>query len=291
MARRPRVLWLQGVTCNGDSHSFLNASEMPQILEKFHFVYHPLFETGYTLESIAKEYFDIDILVIEGGLLKKGFKRAGVESFELIERYASIAKQIVCAGNCASFGGISRKMDRNVTGAAFCEQEPTGLLASYSSKIINLPGCPIHPQWLVYALEMNRHGQTIELDEFRRPVELYGYTVHEGCTRNEYFEWKIDAKGFGVREGCLFYEHGCQGPFTHGSCNKILWGGVSSKTRAGMPCIGCTEPGFPSTNLFETKTLMSIPAKMPLGVPKRAYLTMTGIAKAFKIERLEKKKF
>ena len=289
--RKPKVLWLQGITCNGDSHSFLNAPEMPQLLEEFDFVHHPLFATGCSLESVVRETCDIDILVIEGGLLKRGFVRAGMESFELIERYASIAKKIVCAGNCASFGGISRKLDNRATGAIYCEQEPAGLLVSYASKIVNLPGCPIHPQWLVYVLQMIRHGKNIALDELHRPVEIYGYTVHEGCTRNEYFEWKIDAKGFGLKEGCLFYEQGCQAPFTHGSCNKTLWGGVNSKTRAGMPCIGCTEPDFPSTNLFETETLMSIPARMPLGVPKRAYLTMTGIAKAFKIERLEKKKF
>ena len=39
----------------------------------------------------------------------------------------------------------------------------------------------------------------------------------------------------------LFYEQGCRGPMTHSSCNKILWNEVSSKTRVGMPCIGCTE--------------------------------------------------
>jgi hydrogenase small subunit len=32
---------------------------------------------------------------------------------------------------------------------------------------------------------------------------------------------------------------------------------------------------------------MGIPAKMPLGIPMRAYLTVTGIAKSFKIKRLE----
>jgi len=288
---RLKLLWLQGIACNGDSHSFLNAPELPQLLEQFEFIHHPLFATDYSLSDLARETVDIDILVIEGGLLKQGLLRAGVESFELIGRYPAVARHIVCVGNCASFGGLSRRIDAAATGAIFCSEEPEGLLASFAPKIVNLPGCPIHPQWLVYVLQMFRHGREIPLDDFHRPVELYGYTVHEGCTRNEYFEWKIDARGFGLKEGCLFYEQGCQAPFTHGSCNRILWGGVGSKTRAGMPCIGCTEPDFPSTNLFRTETLMSIPAKMPLGVPKRAYLTMTGIAKAFRIERLEKKKF
>ncbi len=34
---------------------------------------------------------------------------------------------------------------------------------------------------------------------------------------------------------------------------------------------------------------MGIPSQMPLGISKRAYLTVTGVAKSFKIERLESK--
>ncbi len=31
-----------------------------------------------------------------------------------------------------------------------------------------------------------------------------GITVPQECVRNEYFEWKIDTKNFGEKEGCLF---------------------------------------------------------------------------------------
>jgi hydrogenase small subunit len=87
----------------------------------------------------------------------------------------------------------------------------------------------------------------------------------------------------------MFYEHGCQAPFTNGSCNKILWNEINSKTRAGHPCMGCTEPTFPKANLFFTKKNMGIPQNLPMGVNKRAYLTLAGITKAFTIERLENK--
>ena len=40
---------------------------------------------------------------------------------------------------------------------------------------------------------------------------------------------------------------------SHSSCNKILWNDINSKTRAGMPCIGCTEVDFPRNDMFETK--------------------------------------
>ncbi|MGK0255737.1 MAG: Ni,Fe-hydrogenase I small subunit, partial [Arcobacteraceae bacterium] len=128
----------------------------------------------------------------------------------------------------------------------------------------------------------------LKLDEYLRPKEYFAYTIHNGCTRNEYFEYKVDDHNFGKKEGCMFYDHGCQAPFTHGSCNKILWNEVNSKTRAGQPCMGCTEPDFPKSNLYETKKNMGIPAQLPLGVDKRTYLTLAGITKAFTINRLEK---
>jgi hydrogenase small subunit len=55
--------------------------------------------------------------------------------------------------------------------------------------------------------------------------------------------------------------------------------------------MGCTEPTFPKQNLFTTKKNMGIPHSLPLGVPKRAYLTLSGVTKAFKIDRLEKDLF
>ena len=58
-----------------------------------------------------------------------------------------------------------------------------------------------------------------------------------------------------------------------------------------MPCFGCTEKTFPKVGLFETETFMGVPANVPLGVTKRGYLTLAGIAKSLKNERLEKKLF
>ncbi|MFA6740247.1 MAG: Ni/Fe hydrogenase, partial [Arcobacteraceae bacterium] len=78
-------------------------------------------------------------------------------------------------------------------------------------------------------------------------------------------------------------------PMTHSSCNKILWNDISSKTRVGMPCIGCTEMDFPRNDMLETKKNIGIPHDVPLGISKRAYLSMTGVAKTFRIDRLHKK--
>ena len=287
---KPKLLWLQSISCNGNAHSFFNHPNFFSILSNFELIHHPFLDTKYTLEDIFSKKVDCDILVLEGSFKENGLKKHGVEVSEVVEFYSQKAKHIITAGTCATFGGVFKESDpKNISGFAFDTEEKTIRYETYASKLISLPGCPIHPKWLSFVLLMLSKNKKIVLDEMHRPQELYGITVHTGCSRNEYFEWKIDVKGFGLKEGCLFYEQGCQAPYTKGSCNKILWNDISSKTIVGTPCFGCTEPTFPKKALFTTKTNMGIPSVMPLGVPKRAYLTATGVAKSFKIKRFEEK--
>ena len=285
--KKLKLLWLQSLTCNGNSHSFFNHSDLFSILSHFELIYFPLIDTKYSLEDILNKNAVCDILIIEGSI-KNSLEKNGINIKSLIYYYANEAKYIITAGTCATFGGIFKQYDsENISGFAFDKEEEKEEFNKFKSKLISLPGCPIHPKWLSYVLLMIANNKNIPLDSKNRPQELYNITVHTGCVRNEYFEWKVDSKGFGHKEGCLFYEFGCQGPYTKGSCNKILWNDISSKTVAGTPCFGCTEPDFPKEKLFFTKTNMGIPQNMPLGVPKRAYLTLTGVAKSFKIKRLE----
>jgi len=285
---RPALLWLQSITCNGDAHSFFNHPDLFPLLSHFELIHHPLIETAYDLDAVTTGEVPCDVLILDGAYIEKGFTKNSVEVSELIHTYAQRARWIITVGTCATFGGIfARKDPEHITGFAYAAETPTPRYARYASKLISLPGCPAHPRWLGFVLEMLAHNRPIRLDELHRPLELYASTVHSGCVRNEYFEWKVDAQQFGTREGCLFYHQGCQAPYTHGSCNHIPWNDISSKTTVGTPCFGCTEPTFPKTGLFATPTHMGIPATMPLGVPRRAYLTATGIAKSFKIKRLE----
>ncbi len=284
--QKPKLLWLQSITCNGNAHSFFNHPDFFSILSHFELVHHPLIETKQSFEEVLSMNLECDILLLEGSFKEKGFVKNGIELSKVIEAYAQKSTHIITTGTCATFGGMFKQADlKNIAGFAFDGEEKSKRYEKYALKLISLPGCPIHPKWLSFVLLMLAQNKKIALDEMHRPQELYGITVHQGCIRNEYFEWKIDTKGFGLKEGCLFYEQGCQAPYTHGSCNKILWNDVSSKTRVGTPCFGCTEPTFPKKAMFQTKTNMGIPSKMPLGIPKRAYLTATGVAKSFKIER------
>jgi hydrogenase small subunit len=288
--KKPKLLWLQSITCNGNAHSFFNHPEFFSILSHFELIHHPLLDTPHTIEEVLEGSLLCDILILEGSFKERNLLKGGVELSSVIENYSNKAKDIVTVGTCATFGGVFKEADpENITGFAFNIEEKSSRYERYASKLISLPGCPIHPRWLSFVLLMLAKEKKIVIDELHRPQELYGITVHTGCSRNEYFEWKVDTKGFGLKEGCLFYEQGCQAPYTRGSCNKILWNDTSSKTIVGTPCFGCTEPDFPKTALFMTRTNMGIPTTMPLGVPKRAYLTATGIAKSFKIKRFEER--
>ncbi len=73
---------------------------------------------------------------------------------------------------------------------------------------------------------------------------------------------------------------------THSPCNRILWNRQSSKTRAGMPCIGCTEPDFPHNDLevgtvFKTQKIFGvIPKEVPLGTDQASYSVVAAVARA-----------
>jgi len=284
------IVWIHGITCNGDSHSFFNYTEMKNFSKNFEIIYHPLLVTDEDLDSILNSKNRYDYLIVEGSFTKvdEYLDRCGYTFRDMIENLSKRVEHIICAGSCASFGGIFRLRDEeNITGALYSGEESGGYW-NENKKVINIPGCPLHPQWLVNTLFALKNGEEILLDDLLRPKEVFSYMVHHACLRNEYFEWKVDTKEYGHKEGCLFYEHGCRGPMAHANCNKILWNEVSSKTRAGSPCLGCTEPDFPRDNVYETKTRMSLPLA-PHGVSKRAYYTITGVAKSFRIDRLESK--
>ena len=288
---KTKILWLSAISCNGNAHSFLNYPNLEQFLDAFEFVYHPIIDSLYTLDDVIHKDLECDILILEGAISPE-FKKVDEPIINLVDRYAHKAKKIVTVGTCATFGGIFAQSGYSyTTGLHFNQENPTFLFKSLKEKTISVSGCPIQPEAVVEILYSIKNNFEIQLDEFLRPKEFFAYTVHNGCTRNEYFEYKIDNHTFGKKEGCMFYDHGCQAPYTNGSCNKILWNGVNSKTRAGLPCMGCTSPNFPQQNLFKTKKNMGIPQNLPLGVGKRTYLTLAGVTKAFKIKRLEEDLF
>ena len=133
-------------------------------------------------------------------------------------------------------------------------------------------------------------GVSMDLNTYNAPLEYYSMLVHQGCTRNEYHEYRIEETDFG-QKGCLFFHLGCQGPLAHAPCNKFLWNNRNCKTRSGVPCNGCTEPDFPRDDpYFYTPNIVGLPIHLPDGVNRPHYLAYKSMAAAAAPDRLKHRK-
>ena len=170
------------------------------------------------------------------------------------------ALAVMALGTCSCFGGIP--------GA---RPNPSGvkkLMDIYKKEgvktpLINVPGCPPHPDWFVGTLAkllIAGLPKPEDLDDWLRPKEFYGMLIHENCQRRAYFDEGKFAKHFG-EPGCL-YELGCKGPITYADCPLKQWNnGVNWCIRAGMGCQGCTQPEFPDFlgSFYEKLTDVDVP--------------------------------
>jgi NiFe hydrogenase small subunit HydA len=304
------LLWLQGGACSGNTMSFLNAEEPTacDLVNDFgiRILWHPSLgvELGDNLlkllDDCASGRTALDIFVFEGTVVNApngtgSWNRfAGRAMKDWVRDLSAVAGYTVAIGDCATWGGIPAMAPNpsESVGLQFLKRAKGGALGpSYKSKaglpVINIPGCPAHPDWVTQILVAvaSGRGDEITLDELHRPKTFFTSFTQTGCTRNMHFAYKSSATEFGQRKGCLFYDLGCRGPMTHSPCNRILWNRQTSKTRAGMPCIGCTEPEFPFFDLnpgtvFKTQTVMGVPKDLPAGVEKTGYMKLTAAAKA-----------
>lgn len=305
------LYWLQVGGCGGDTMSFLSANspDLPELLGALDIklLWHPSLSTlspgahDELLENLMQGEHPLDILVVEGSIIfgpaSTGMfdTRGGRPKKDIAAALAKKARWVVAAGTCAAFGGLGVDTETQATGLQFEKKRPGGLLgksfrALSGLPVINLAGCPCHPGVMAGALSALAAGQAMELDEFNRPLDWFGMTVHQGCTRNEYHEYRVEELDFAQR-GCLFFHMGCHGPLVDGPCNKLLWNDRSSKTRVGVPCFGCTSPEFPSASpFFETRNIEGIPIDLPKGISRAHYLVYKGMAAAAAPERLTKRK-
>ncbi|HCF71314.1 MAG TPA: iron hydrogenase, partial [Syntrophomonas sp.] len=124
--------------------------------------------------------------------------------------------------------------------------------------IINVPGCPPHPDWMVGTIaHVLLYNDIPELDTFGRPKMFFENIIHDNCPRRQYFDNAIFAKNFS-EPGCLL-EIGCKGPIAHCDATTRLWnGGVNWCIKSGAPCIACTEPEFPGWPMYERMPSMPV---------------------------------
>lgn len=304
------VYWLQGGGCGGDTYSFFSC-QSPSIVELFHrlnlnLLWHPSLsnispaEHNRLIEDIVGGKQPLDILMVEGSVIcgpagtGMFHSRDGHPKKERIQALALAANIVLAIGTCASFGGFGTDDIIEATGLQFRKQERGGFLGEdfvsrSGQPVINLAGCPCHHDVIAGAIISAANGVICELDRYQRPLEWYSTTVHQGCTRNEYHEYRVEESDFGEM-GCLFFHMGCAGPLVPGPCNKLLWNQQSSKPRTGVPCFGCTDPQFPrATSFFQTPNIEGIPLSLPMGVNRAHYMVYKGMAAAAAPEHLKKR--
>ncbi len=248
-----KVVWLQGMACSGCSVSFLNAEHpdpVEVLTEMISLVYHPT--VGAAQGQVAldviekatqtKDYF----LVFEGSVPLAMPEACLLGGQPLTSRLGTIlrnAKGIIAAGTCAAFGGIP-SAEGNLTGAGsvkdFMEQERIPI----EGRLINCPGCPVHPQSMVGTIAYLVARGVPKLDpKLLTPNMFYAHSVHDECPKFHYWEKREFAEKFGD-EGCLF-KLGCLGPLSHASCPLRQWNSsVNWCIRAGAPCTACTSESF-----------------------------------------------
>lgn len=307
------LFWLQAGACGGESLAILSA-EAPSLedllaSQGLELLWHPSlshapmkrFETLVSaIESGAKR---LDILCVEGSMITaprgSGLfdSTRGRARIDIVRALAAQAGHVVAMGTCAAFGGVHAASPNpsDGLGLQFDRERPGGLLpADWRSRsglpVINISGCPAHPHAMTQTLAALAGGMSLALDALNRPEAFFNTLVHQGCTRNEYHEYDIEDDRLGGR-ACMFFNLGCQGPITQAVCNSDLWNGVSSKTRAGVPCFGCTAPNFPrAVDLFATAKMGDIPLRLPAGVERARYMAYKNLARAAAPDRVKDKK-
>lgn len=253
------VLWIQGQGCTGCSVSLLNSVD-PSIkkilLDIISLQYHPtvMASEGETalenLYRIAKEYKGKFSLAVEGAIPmaangkycicgELGHKE--ITMLEMTRELGEMAGSVLAIGSCATFGGIPAA-NGNLTEATGVQ----GVFKKYGIKtpVVNIPGCPSHPDWIVGSIAHLLTKGIPELDENARPLLFFGENIHENCPYLEYFDQDIYSKTFTDKKGCRM-EIGCKGPEVYADCFRRRWNNGMNWCVENAVCIGCVEPGFP----------------------------------------------
>lgn len=266
------VVWLQGAGCSGCSVSLLNKVENADgpaaadlLLNYIDLKYHPtvMAAAGDLAVEAAQavlpsgDYY----LVVEGAIptadnglychVWEDEMGQPVTALEAVQTFSSGALGVIACGTCAAYGGIPAGAPNDTA----C----VGVSEAIGQGVINVPGCPPHPDWIIGTIAyILSEGRIPRLDLHGRPWMYYGETVHSECP-NKLLD-KAQQLG---QPGCL-QNLGCNGQYANADCPQRKWNnGINWCVGAQNPCQGCTEPGYPD--------LMSPFYKLELGPQKRRW--------------------
>ncbi len=258
--KRPVAIWLELMSCTGDFLSFANTMHPSMRQVMFETIDLRFSNTSMaaegdlaidTLVKTAEEAKGEFILIVEGTVPTVAGGRYGLighhkdgrpfTHLEAIKLLAPKAKYIMSAGSCSAFGGPFA-----------AHPNPSGSRAVYQvvdQQVVNVPGCPVHPDWAIGTLTHLLLYGIPDLDAFNRPALFFGRRIHDWCPRRSHFDQGDFAKHPGD-ELCT-YKIGCKGPVTYSDCPTREWISEHNNwpVEANSPCIGCVNPDFPDASM------------------------------------------
>lgn len=250
----PPIVWLSAASCTGCTISLANLMSTTHptdvadlLVNTIDLVYHPnlMGAAGdMAVQNLRNATAGNFVLAVEGGI-PTAFNGGAcilwtengeeVTALQAIQDLAPRAKAVLSIGTCASFGGV---------GAA--NPNPTqikSVKAVSGINTINIPGCPAHPDWIVWTIAKLLAGKIPARDSSGRPSGLFSKTVHDQCPRNG-TDWAMQP---GV-DGLCLNSLGCKGRNTIADCPTRLWNGKTNWcVGANAICLGCTQSGFPDS--------------------------------------------
>ncbi len=264
------VIWIAAGSCTGCSVSLLNSLSptvqdllLGEVVPGKHISlqFHPTVMAGQgdqiieVLDKYKTGKSGSFILAYEGGVSTKdhgvycqvGEKNGhGISTLQHLLDLAPKAMAVLNVGTCSSYGGIPGALP-NPTGI----KPVSEILGEEGIKtpVINIPGCPPHPDWIVGTIATVLIGglSALKMDKYRRPLAFYGNLIHDNCPLRGQFDKGNFAKKFSD-DGCL-YELGCKGPVAHADCSTRMWNSATNWCiGSGSPCVGCVESDFPYVN-------------------------------------------
>lgn len=265
------VIWLEGASCTGCTESFAQI-ETPDVatvvLEMISLNYSDVLSAGagWSIEEAKDRTIEEgNYIVVYEGAITQGFDgntlRVALHTGEaILEQAASNAVAIVALGSCAVNGGWMAAYPNPA--------QATGVEAFLASRgiskpIVNIPGCPANPEWLMSVLVqvlMMGGLSALDLNEMNKPAGIFNQYIHDNCERRGHFENGEFVYEFGSKEeelGYCLYALGCKGPQTKSNCGIVMWNNRRSWcVQAGSPCLGCCEanPADPGDNWVEVNT-------------------------------------
>lgn len=249
--KKRNLVWLELTGCSGNIISLLdgNNPDFKYLISNMTYFIYSNSISASEGQSAMEQLFSVlgsdYILAVEGAVATKNnglyniigrLNGKPVTALDAVKTLGEKATHVIALGACATHGGVSAARPN----PADC----VSVQSLLNRKVIQLPGCPCHPDWFMGTLaHILLYGEP-ELDSKNRPLLFYSTLIHDRCPRRSFFDKGIFAEKLGDKT-CMF-KLGCRGPVTRIDCPIRHWNQyVNWPVEDDTPCIGCAQFGFP----------------------------------------------